>query len=228
VHAAPVIDGVFSSSDNWGASVATITEDNGGNALPVSVYWQADSQYVYAAFVADTSSAGWTARPGTFANVYVYSSAAVGGTLGDGNDVIVQTTSDWLTGDSNLSNPVANITDVPVPAGTALAVNDRDSFTQSGDVYTSDGLITVGWTGGNTNVIEVKIDKSVLDYNAASPYTNLRVGIQGWSYDLSPAWPTLPATTVVPLPASAWSGGALLAALGAVQGFRRFRKPAVA
>lgn len=232
--ASVTIDGTFDPAEGWGAVAGTVTETNSSGALPISIYWQTDSQYVYGAMVADTSAPGWATRPGNFANVYVYSSALVGGTLGDGNDVIIQTTSDWLTGDSNLTNPVANITDAPVPAGTALDPGDRDTFTQNGTVYTSDGgLVTVGWAGGNTNVIEFQIDKSVLNYNASAPYTNFRVGVQGWSYDLSPAWPTLAdpnaggGAAVAPVPASVWSGGALMAVLGGGHLVRRRRQAQV-
>jgi hypothetical protein len=204
----PTIDGMFNKSDKWGSPVETLNLSNPGGDLNINAYWATDSSNVYGAFVADTSSAGWASKPGDFANIYVYSGSGVGGTVGDGNDVVIQTNEDWINADSNLTNSYP---------GTSRYFFSTTPDTGTTSTYTTNG-VTVGWVGGDTNVIEFSIAKSILD-----KYPSYKLGVQGWSYDIDPSkWAYQPSSAVAstPLPRSVASGGALLALIGFGQWLR--------
>jgi hypothetical protein len=210
----PVIDGVFNASDNWGAPVETLNLTNPGGNVTIQAYWTTDATTVYGAFVADTSSAGWASRPGNFANIYAYTGTMYdAGGVGDGNDVVIQTNTDWINADDNLTNPFA---------GTTANVFSTTPDPGTTSTYTVNG-VTVGWTGGNSNVIEFSISKSIL-----GAFPDYKLGVQGWSYDIDPSQWTYQSADAVsggsapatPLPASAMSGGAALALLGLGHWFR--------
>src|ERR1019366_2522782 len=98
--AGPVLDGVVSPGEY--DFITTLSPyvngvDASGGVQNVGLYWTTDSSFVYGAVVGDLS------QPfAPFANVYVYSSSAstdtgtsLPGVYGDGNDVIIEGTSDW-------------------------------------------------------------------------------------------------------------------------------------
>ena len=170
IFAGPILDGAVSAGEY--SFVTTLHPyvdgtDASGGVQNVSLYWTTDANYVYGAVVGDLSQPFQN-----FANIYVYSSGAstaVGtgtpGTYGDGNDVIIETTTDW-----GFANPSGII-----PA-------TRQIFTPStvGSVTTASlGGVSVAYNSA-TLTDEFQISKSLL-----GNYDVLRFGGQLFAYEFN-------------------------------------------
>lgn len=157
------VDGLKGAEWNSPNATSTFTMSSGSGSFSVEGFVRWDADFVYAAFEADTSDAGWAGHQ-NFANLYVYSTTGGGGAYGDGDDVIVETTNQWGTS-LNAAPWIDNVT-----AFSAMG----------GNVYDGGDVILGYINNSSSNFIEVAIDRDLLNFGS---YSEMRFGGQLWSYD---------------------------------------------
>jgi hypothetical protein len=139
--------------------------DASGGTQNVKLYWATDANNVYGAVVGDL-----TQNFEPFANIYVYSSGAstdlgttAPGVYGDGNDILIEGTSQWGYGQPTGFIP-----------GTQTSLN---SSTAAGVTSGSSGGVSVAYNAA-TLTEEFSISKALL-----GNYDVLRFGGQLFSYE---------------------------------------------
>jgi len=196
------IDGIISPGEWDPYYLGTVTTDwKGGTST--DVYGYADDTYLYAAYVADTSTDGWNAASGL----------GVGANL----DYWTPVTAVW---------PDQGYTHIS-PYGDGFAQTDGSGWTWpdgwgNGDWAVRGIEMYVGhpmWnTNPNPNVAELKIPLSLLEYAG----TDGVIGLSGqyWQYNFAPP---LLVTTSPPVPEPVTLAGLVLG-VGSLVGYVRRRR----
>ncbi|HZZ44265.1 MAG TPA: hypothetical protein VFE58_15125 [Tepidisphaeraceae bacterium] len=191
------IDGVKGSEWSAGDQIGTL--DSG----TVNVYAQQDSTYIYVAYEYTGLE---SAKNFDGVNHYI-DSFQDGGVYGDGDDVIIEGGNyHWAFG---LNGP---------PWATTPTNFATLGTGQYGD--TTNGVYEGYLSGGD--FAEFAIKKSILNFNS---YPTIEIGGQAWTYpfDFIEIAPSAINTVAVPLPASAYSGLALLSLLALPSARRRLQ-----
>lgn len=195
-----LIDGVKGSEWSAGDQIGTLN----GN---VNVYAQQDSNYIYVAYEYTGLE---SAKNFDGVNHYV-DSYQLGGTYGDGDDVIIEGGNyHWafgLAGGPPWETTPTNFATL----GTG----------QYGDA--TNGVYEGYLPGVQSDFAEFAIKKSLLNFDS---YASIEIGGQPWTYsfdfiEIAPS--SINTATAAPLPASAWSGLALMGLLAIPAARRRFQ-----
>lgn len=179
VSAVPItINGVIEAGEWDPYFLGTLVTTTGQGGMSVNVYGFADSTYLYAAYVADTTQQGWTDGSESLC-------------IGPNLDYWTPSTAVW---------PERGYTHIGVP-GDGFAQSDGSDWVwpdgygnTDPSVFTSRGIeLVVGLPcyTSNPNVVEIKIPLSLLEYAG----TDGKIGLSGqyWQYTFAdPLYVQLP------------------------------------